>query len=248
MLTPEPDTELGTVAPFAEQYLLVRMAEQRVYPDAIVRALPAIDSAHPHAHEWQQRARSAERLKKYLTRKPIGRVLEVGCGNGWLAHFIASHTGHHVIATDIQTHELEQAGRLFRKENLQFIHSDGSEKIGEEEPFTYIVFAASLQYFPSLANILDKSLDRLEAGGEIHIIDTRFYHSPAIPEARERTRRYYQALGYPGMMRNYFHHSLEELRRYHPDFLFNPSSLINRFTGAQHEFPWIRINKAKQPH
>ena len=233
---------------FGEQYLQVRKAEKRLYSDAIVRMLPFIDASHLHAAEWQQRSRSAGRLLSYLSRKPSGRVLEIGCGNGWLANLMAATTLHTVIGSDINTLELDQARRLFKNKLLEFVHSEGSEKLPEEQPFDFIVFAASIQYFSSLSTILNSSLERLNPSGELHILDTRFYKASAIPEARERTRLYYQSLGFPHMMSNYFHHSVEALHSYQPRFLFNPATLVNRLKGTQHEFPWIRIRKTKQPH
>ncbi len=231
---------------FEEQYLRARKAEQRVYSDDIVRTLPDCDPGHPHTSEWEQRSRSAGRLIKYLQTKPTGRVLETGCGNGWLSNLIASNTPHTVIAADINSFELEQGKRLFQRKNLKFIFADGSDIIPGEQSFDYIVFAASIQYFPSLSTILKISLDRLNPYGEIHIIDTRFYKTAEIAEARERTRLYYLSIGCPRMTSNYFHHSWGELKPFRPKLLFNPFSIINRLTGSPHEFPWVRISKSRQ--
>jgi protein-L-isoaspartate O-methyltransferase len=247
MLTHEENISLTTIPSFEEQYLAIRRAEQRVYSDPLVRMLPVIEPFHPHFAEWQQRSRSAIRISTYLSEKAnTGRILEIGCGNGWLANLIATRTHHQVIATDINSPELEQAMRVFHRNNLEFVIADGCEPIPGEQPYDYILFAASIQYFSSLSSIINSCMERLNPSGELHIMDTRFYKANAVAEARERTRIYYQSLGYPQMLSNYFHHSLEELRAYHPDFLLNPSAFINRLTGAQHEFPWIRIRKSKQ--
>ena len=246
MLMQEHNIPIRPELSFEEQYLHARNAEQRIYTDEVVRTLPGCAHGHPHAAEWQQRSLSAGRLTKYLQTKPAGKVLEKGCGNGWLSHLVATLTPHTVIGTDINRLELEQGKRLFKRKNLDFLLSDGNEQIVEEQSFDYIFFASSIQYFPSLSNVLKISLDQLKPQGEIHILDTRFYKASEIAEARERTRLYYLSIGYPRMISNYFHHSWKELQPFRPKLLFNPFSIINRLAGSAHEFPWIRISKSRQ--
>jgi protein-L-isoaspartate O-methyltransferase len=246
MLTQEHNIPVLQKSSFEEQYLPVRNAEQRLYSDEVVRMLPACAVDHPHAAEWLHRSRSAFRLIQYLQTNQPGRILETGCGNGWLANLIATSTTHTIVATDINQFELEQAKRLFHQKNLQFICADGNEAIPGLELFDHIVFAASIQYFSSLSSILNRSLERLTRHGEIHILDTRFYKSYEVAEARERTRRYYLSLGYPQMISNYFHHTREALQPFRPEFLFNPFSIISRLTRSANEFPWIRIRKSRQ--
>ncbi|MEI9943399.1 MAG: hypothetical protein WDN26_04195 [Chitinophagaceae bacterium] len=47
----------------------------------------------------------------------------------------------------------------------------------KDRQFDIIIFAAAIQYFPSLAGIINTALDLLKEDGEIHIIDSHFYHS-----------------------------------------------------------------------
>ncbi|WP_431210720.1 methyltransferase domain-containing protein [Puia sp. P3] len=66
---------------------------------------------------------------------------------------------------DINFTELQQAARVFSNDpNLRFIHGDiDSGSLGERQ-FDCIVFAASIQYFPSLKKVLFKTLSCLKAG------------------------------------------------------------------------------------
>ena len=248
MLREKQHIVVPVVPSFEEEYLQVRSLEQRLYPDEVVRTLPAITPDHPHVSEWLLRSRSSSRLTKYLLSKSPGKILEIGCGNGWLSNLIATLTEHSIVATDINTFELEQGMRLFKRNNLEFRIANGIEMIPGEIEFDYILFAAAIQYFPSLPSILNACLSRLSSQGEIHIVDTRFYKATEVAEARERTRRYYQSIGYPRMISNYFHHSTEELKNFRADFLYHPDSFVNRLTGSTKGFPWIRISKSKQKH
>src|SRR5579872_3354357 len=161
---------------FEDLYLAVRQREKRLYTDEQLRRLPDIDSLHIHADEWKIRKRSAIRLMDYLQRKrrPM-RILEVGCGNGWLSAKLSEIPGADVIGLDINQTEISQANRVFIKDNLEFVYDTFNEDTFPDVKFDVIVFAASLQYFESAKAILELALSILGKGGEVHIIDTHFY-------------------------------------------------------------------------
>jgi len=106
-------------------YLRVREKEGRLYSDQIVARLPDIPADHPLADEWRARAESANRLAHYIARLPQPpRILELGCGNGWLSHKLASIGGVRVWGLDRGGSELTQAWRLFHASNLVFLNAD----------------------------------------------------------------------------------------------------------------------------
>ena len=159
---------------FADIYLQVRAKENRIYSEKEVSLLPSIAASHPHHKEWQLRQQSAQQLYDWLhhKKKPL-KILEVGCGNGWLSAFLANNPNATVTGIDINKTELEQAKRVFKiYHNLQFLDS-GLDSL--KEKFDVIVYAASLQYFPSFTKNIDRALSVLENGGEIHIINIHFY-------------------------------------------------------------------------
>ena len=108
--------------------------------------------------------------------------------------------------------------------------------------FDVIVFAASLQYFPSVKAIMDQALSLLNPGGEVHIMDTHFYKPEEISKAYARTRNYYNSLGYSQMAEQYFHHSIDELSGLKHHILLNPDSILN-LLGKKGPFHWITINQ-----
>ena len=240
MITREP-----TVAKtdFEDLYLAVRRLEKRIYTDEQLLRLPDIDPVHVHSAEWAIRKRSCMRLVNYLKRKKRSlRILEVGCGNGWLSAKLAEIPGADVIGLDINQSEINQASRVFVRDNLEFVYDIFNENTFPDMEFDVIVFAASLQYIPSVKSIIDLSLSQLSSDGEIHVMDTHFYKPEEIPRADTRCRSYYKALGFPQMAEHYFHHCIEELSGLKHHILLNPNSIL-RMLDKRGPFHWITVNQ-----
>ena len=231
---------------FEKNYISLRDRENRIYTDNELACLPDIASNHIHYKEWQIRKRSCRRLISRLkNKKKAPDILEVGCGNGWLSNQLSKISGSSITGLDINFTELQQAARVFRNNpKLQFICGDLRSKDVEDKQFDIIVFAASIQYFPSLTEILDCALSHLNAKGEIHIIDTPFYAENELAAAKQRTAAYYSLSGLPEMTDYYFHHRLQELRSFDYRFLYDPSLFRNKLFKNNSPFPWICIKKA----
>ena len=227
---------------FEDLYLAVRRCEKRIYSDEQLLRLPDIDPVHIHADEWKVRKRSAIRLIGYLQKKHRSlRILEVGCGNGWLSAKLAGIPGSYVAGLDINQTEIAQANRVFVKDNLEFIYDTFNEDTFEDEKFDVIVFAASLQYFQSAQKTLELALSLLQEGGEIHIIDTHFYKPEELSRADERSRSYYRSLGFPQMADHYFHHSIDTISGLNYHILLNPDSMLS-LLAKRGPFHWITLN------
>jgi ubiquinone/menaquinone biosynthesis C-methylase UbiE len=235
----KPDSE------FEKKYIGLRLLEQRIYSDEELLMLPSIRKDHIHYQEWQIRKRSCNRLVHYLERKqtPL-RILEVGCGNGWLSRRLSAVPGSKVIGSDVNFTELQQAARVFSHvPNLLFIYGDVQSEILEKMEFDCIVFASCVQYFPSIKDLVRDCLGLLITGGEIHILDSPFYKAAEKPDARKRTESYYQNLGFPEMANHYFHHTASDLREFEPEILYQPSSFQQYILKNKNPFPWLCIRK-----
>jgi SAM-dependent methyltransferase len=228
---------------FEKKYILLRTLENRLYTDDQLIRLPDLNADHPHYREWQVRKRSAQRLVHLLAfrNKPL-RILEIGCGNGWLSHQLAEIPGAKVTGLDINFTELQQAARVFSDDpNLRFIHGDIRTNILDEQLFDCIVFAASIEYFPSLKKIIHFTLAHLVPEGEIHILDSSFYKPSEIEFEKRKTLAYYNAFGYPEMADSLFQHSWKDLSCFRHELLFDPNALLNRFLRPNDIYPWICI-------
>lgn len=228
-------------ANFDELYFNLRQKEGRHYTNEEVLSLPDISSAHTYYKEWQMRRQSSERLVKYLQIKqqPL-KILEVGCGNGWLSHRLAAIPGSKVIGVDIHLYELQQAAKVFNDiPNLHFIYNDIQSEIFANNQFDIIVFSASIQYFSSLPAILNTSIKLLKENGEIHITDSYLYKPGESAAAKTRTHEYFTSLGLPEMSNWYFHHALSDLEGFNNNILYKPAS--GYFFKKNNPFPWVVI-------
>lgn len=230
---------------FAEQYIALRKKEQRIYRDEEVRKLPLISEQHPHYKEWLVRKHSSDRLLKYIGRmKNPPAILEVGCGNGWLSHKLSTIAGTEVTGFDINQLELHQAKKVFgHRLNLRFTSTDPFGPDAPKKMFDVIVFAASIQYFPSPQQIIARAMEKLHPGGSIHIIDSHFYKPADVVAAKQRSANYFASIGFPAMNANYFHHSLEDLKPFSYQILYNPHSVWNSLVHKKDNFYWICIKK-----
>ena len=221
----------------------LRRSEKRIYTDEEVAWLPDIDDSHMYRKEWEIRKASCERLVRHLESKnrPL-KILEVGCGNGWLSYQLSQIQSSYVIRLDVNLLELQQAERVFMAiPNLAFVYGDiDSASLGRQK-FDIVVFAAAIQYFDSLKDIVPKIFDLLTEKGEIHIMDSHFYSMEEVKAARQRSNEYFLAKGFGLMEHFYFHHSLEELKDFRYSILFNPNSLVNKLLGTKNPFYWICI-------
>jgi len=226
---------------FEQLYIQLREKEGRLYTDEEVAKLPVIGKDHFYHNEWEIRERSLKKLMNYLKHKGDElTILEVGCGNGWLAAQLAAITKATIIGIDVNAAELEQAKKVFQHiPNLEFIHCCLDGEALQDKNFDVIVFAASIQYFSSLKKIIKAASAYLTLQGEIYIMDSVFYRQHEIAAARQRTRDHFNSKGCDEMSAFYFHHSMEELKRFNPTILYAPSFLVNRF--SLHKNPFFHV-------
>ena len=231
-----PDTS------FEKLYMLVRQKEQRVYSNAEIMDLPDIATNHKQNYEWSVRKDSCKSLLTYLKKKnQFLKILEIGCGNGWLSHKLAEIPRTEVIGLDINLTELKQAANIFTNSNLQFVYGDIREKILQNRQFDVIIFAGSIQYFSSPIEIINLVLESLTARGEIHIIDSIFYNEKEVEAAKQNCREYYKNMGFPDMSNYYFHHLLNDMYHFNCMVKHQRTSFFKKLFSKRNVFPWLCI-------
>lgn len=235
---------------FEKQYLAIRKREGRIYSDSRLRTLPEVLPDHPLAEEWAIRAASLERFQRYLaalSKKP--RLLDIGCGNGWMTRHITPYTDF-TVGVEINSFELKQAARVFHELNddLLWLYGDVFDDILPEATFDCILLASSVQYFPNLTNLFKRAADFLVEGGEIHIVDTPFYSAEDLADAKQRSLDYYTSTGFPNLADSFNHFSISEIESFSPESLYNPRSFRKRLKkrllgNPDSPFPWYKIKK-----
>lgn len=226
---------------FSDVYIAVRQKEQRILTDKEVALLPKLKR-----NEWEFRVKSTERFINYIdSKKEALNILDVGCGNGWFTNAISNVSEKNkVIGLDVNRNELEQAARVFKRQNLQYVYCDIFKKESSfKQQFDIITLNSCVQYFPDFRTLISTLKMFLKPNGEIHIIDSPFYKASQIAEAKQRTFNYYTKLGFPEMASHYFHHSVDNLDEF--EYLYtNKHKLLNKILNRKDSpFPWIRFRK-----
>jgi SAM-dependent methyltransferase len=236
---------------FERVYLTLRRKEGRFYPDGIVKGLPKISQKdHPHLKEWAIRRRSLSRLIAYLDNKTkLQRILEVGCGNGWLSNNLSRAFPVEICSIDVNETELIQASRLFDSHRLSFVKANIMEDMFPSNTFDVIILASSIQYFPSLNLLIKKLLDLLTEGGEIHILDSPICSTTAESSKKQtKTNNYFASLDSAEMSNYYFYHTFDEFAACKFTLMYNPNTLVSylrrRILGDDlTPFPWVKITR-----
>jgi ubiquinone/menaquinone biosynthesis C-methylase UbiE len=232
---------------FEIHYHKVRLSEQRIYSNQQIAKLPDIEADHVHAREWMVRKKSSEQLIQLLKNKKTKlNILEVGCGNGWLSAKLSDIENATVTGIDVNRIELMQAVTTFeKKNNLHFIYGDIRTAQLRSHAYDIIVFAASLQYFPSLSEIITKALSLLNEDGEIRIVDTPLYDKNEMENAAMRTKNYYISLGFEEMISYYFHHSLSDLNQFNYKIIYSPKNIFSNLKKTKQPFYHLIIKQKK---
>lgn len=225
---------------FEETYLKLRLKENRVHPDDVVKVLPEFAADHPNKEEWKMRKSTLQKLVRFLSASGTTSVLELGCGNGWLSYNLARSLNAQICAVDVNEAELLQGARVFsHQENLCFVYSNIFSSIFQSKKFDAIVLGSSVQYFQQLKDLLITLFNLTDSAGTIYIVDSPFYKTQTESDAaKNRSRKYFESIGFPEMASQYFHHTFEELKDFNYKILYNPRSLTSLFNRKILKMPF----------
>jgi ubiquinone/menaquinone biosynthesis C-methylase UbiE len=213
-----------------ELYIALREKEGRLVSDEELLKLPEVNAFNIHLKEWRIRKKSCDELLNYIAKKnrPL-KILEIGCGNGWLSNRMASIPNTEVTGLDINNFELKQAEKVFAgRTNVSFVSGDIRDGVLGYHRFDLIIFAASVQYFPSLIEIISYAEKLLEVNGEIYITDSMFYNQREIENAKARSVCYFNKIGFPEMSAWYYHHLITDLESFNYKILYKPGNLFKK--------------------
>ena len=201
--------------------------------------LPNLNKEEPHYNELTLRKKSLSHLLGYLNQKN-GKVLDLGCGNGWMSAKLSEH-GFQVTGMDVNETELIQAKRVFG-EKIKWVLADVFT-LKPVSDYDIVLLSASLQYFKNPSKLLAKLQTLLADGGKIIVMDTFFYEENEIESARKRSADYYQKMGDSAMCKHYFHHAFQDLAPFKYAFVFKPKNKWIRRIFKSSPFPIIAIGK-----
>lgn len=112
-----------------------------------------------------------------MAKRKGGRVLDLGCGSGWLSLELARN-GLEVVGVDASPDRIRIAEKFFKdnpyKENfgkLKYVQGDINKVTFPEKYFDTIVVWDTLHHFPNLDQILVKFSRFLKQGGQFIVFD-----------------------------------------------------------------------------
>lgn len=166
---------------FRRQYANHRAREGRALRGDRLRSLPYLADG-PLARQWAVRARSFDTfvdrvLKPMSSRGPID-ILDLGAGNGWLCHRVATF-GHWAVAVDIRDDDVDGLGAA--ADLLGDAAAFGRVKASfdtlpfGDDSFDIALFNASLHYATDLRQALAEALRVTRSGGCVAVLDSPFY-------------------------------------------------------------------------
>jgi SAM-dependent methyltransferase len=226
---------------FEEAYIGLRKKENKLLSIAEIRSLPNLRSDHPDKKTWQRREKSVGRILDHLGRRSSLKILEIGCGNGYLSAQIAKRN-HKVYGLDVNLFELRQAADAFGADNITWYCADILHDTLPDAPFELIIFAASFHYFKDPVALIECCRQMLTANGEIHIFDSPFYSENEVVHAKQRSLDYFTASSAAPLSDFYSHNTLRVLQAYKPRMLYKPRPLLQRLLRIKDSpFPWLMI-------
>jgi sarcosine/dimethylglycine N-methyltransferase len=119
--------------------------------------------------------RSNERMADPIGLTPKDRILDVGCGYGALARFLAQRYGCHVLATNISEKELEWGRQLTAEQNLadrvEFGYADFHALPCDDGAFDYYWSQEAFLHAVDKQTVLKEAHRVLKPGGRIVFTD-----------------------------------------------------------------------------
>jgi SAM-dependent methyltransferase len=197
-----PD-QAGAAEPFARQYRAVREREgYRSAAPEYYRSLPCVARGDRHSAEWRIRRESFTNLQWHAmpaAGRGVAHVLDLGAGNGWLAHRLAAH-GHRVAAVDRLDDEADGLGACRHYvAPIVAVQADFDALPFEPSQFDLVVFNGSLHYSPDPAATLTEACRMLTRAGAVAVMDSPMFKRERDGQAMvEAQLRQIESLGGTG--------------------------------------------------
>ena len=116
-------------------------------------------------------------LKKHLGVADGSRVLDIGCGTGWLIRTLASqHPGVQFVGVDISSAMVEYARQSLpsKIDNVEFLHADWELfdfEEGTEAEFDTVICSSAFHYFSDPVAALQRMRNAMRPGGLMYLIE-----------------------------------------------------------------------------
>jgi 2-polyprenyl-3-methyl-5-hydroxy-6-metoxy-1,4-benzoquinol methylase len=122
--------------------------------------------------------RRADWMIEAMEVDPAKKVLEIGCGTGYVSHYIAAKTNMQVIGSDLCKPFIEEAKRKFTLPHLSYEALDFNEAAGTvHNKFDYIIGNGILHHlYYNLDKVFLTLKNLLNPGGKIIFMEPNLYN------------------------------------------------------------------------
>jgi ubiquinone/menaquinone biosynthesis C-methylase UbiE/uncharacterized protein YbaR (Trm112 family) len=177
--------------------------------------LPYRDSSRRRVSEWRVKARSMEALLRILDLVPSSRVVDLGCGNGWLAHRLAL-SGREIYAVDILRDDRLglAAAKVFLRAGPHFerIWGELDRPPFRNESMDAIVCNASLHYSIDVDRVMSECVRVLRPGGIFIVLNSPVHNDvKSAARAQRDFRARLERLGANAEVVTEYHHFTKPL-------------------------------------
>jgi SAM-dependent methyltransferase len=182
---------------FREEYTAHRASEGRGQSAVDALTLPYVTEG-ALVRQWAVRARSFETFQRRVLRPAQRRadvnatgalrVLDLGAGNGWLAHR-ATLAGADALALDVRDDGVDGLGAAPRASTIARVVASFEAIPLRDASFDVVVFNASLHYAEDLARALAEARRVMRPTGRIVVLDSPFYTSAKHGDEMLRAKR-----------------------------------------------------------
>ena len=182
---------------FRAEYAAHRASEGRDRSAVDARVLPYVTEG-PLARQWTVRARSWEAFEARVLRPARARadaraagplrLLDLGAGNGWLAHR-AALAGAETLALDLRCDTVDGLGAAPPGSPMARVTASFEQLPLGDASFDVVVFNASLHYAEQLGRALAEARRVARRGARIVVLDSPFYPTREAGEEMMREKR-----------------------------------------------------------
>ncbi len=124
--------------------------------------------------------RLAELMLERFEMPPTSRVLDVGCGDGWVARFLANRLAEGAfVGIDISDEMIRNARKACEQlENVLFAPAPAERIPWAEDYFTHVLSIESAYYWPEI-RLAAREIYRVTAfGGSFHVLINYYLENP----------------------------------------------------------------------
>jgi SAM-dependent methyltransferase len=189
--------EQGIRRRFREAYAAHRASEGRGQSAVDALTLPYVTEG-ALVRQWAVRARSFETFQRRVLRPAQRRadvdaagairVLDLGAGNGWLAHR-ATIAGAEALALDLRDDDVDGLGAAPSDSSIARVVASFEAIPLRDASFDVVVFNASLHYAEDLGRALAEARRVVRPRGRIVVLDSPFYASAKHGDEMLRAKR-----------------------------------------------------------